>query len=96
MNLHFINEGVFHINTSQMADAYNASCSPDVMNRKMSLCGWTLLPQFPEVLIVPDLLQDVRYNDIDLLKYDCAQTLPEADSVGQAMLCASLQHAHCE
>ena len=60
VNLHFIDEGVFHINSSQMAACYNGACKPEVMSRKMSLCGWTLLPEFPEVLIVPDLMQDMR------------------------------------
>lgn len=69
VNLHFIDEGVFHINTSQMSNAYNASCTPDVMNRKLSLCGWTLLPEFPEVLIVPDLMQDMRYTFTNLFSY---------------------------
>ncbi|KAK9808554.1 hypothetical protein WJX73_008047 [Symbiochloris irregularis] len=31
-------------------------------HRSLSLCGWTLLPRHPEVLIVEDILEDARFN----------------------------------
>ena len=34
----------------------DGSCS----NRESSFCAWTLLPQHPEVLVVPDACQDIR------------------------------------
>ena len=59
-NIHFINEGIFQVNTSQPMACFKADYSPEDIPRKLSLCTWTLLPEFPEVLIVPDALQDIR------------------------------------
>lgn len=28
--------------------------------RRASFCAWTLLPEHPEVLVVPDALEDIR------------------------------------
>lgn len=28
--------------------------------RKASFCAWTLLPEHPEILVVPDALEDIR------------------------------------
>lgn len=37
---------------------------PDLkyMDKRDSFCAWTLLPEYPEVLVVPDALLDMRYN----------------------------------
>jgi len=59
-NIHFINEGIFQVNTSQVMACFKADYTPEDIPRKLSLCTWTLLPEFPEVLIVPDALQDIR------------------------------------
>lgn len=59
-NIHFIDEGSFRINTSQTVACFKEDFSPADLPRKLSLCCWTLLPEFPEVLIVPDALQDIR------------------------------------
>ena len=60
-NIHFINEGVFQINTSQCGlTGFKQDYCPETLDRKLSLCAWTLLPESPEVLVVPDALQDVR------------------------------------
>ena len=32
----------------------------DCTDRASSFCAWTLLPQHPEVLVVPDATQDIR------------------------------------
>ena len=28
--------------------------------RRASFCAWTLLPEHPEILVVPDALEDIR------------------------------------
>eukprot|EP00775_Hariotina_reticulata_P003799 gene3799-4056_t len=33
------------------------------VERRVSLCAWTLLSCFPEALVVPDLWEDVRFKD---------------------------------
>lgn len=48
------------MNTSQPMACFKADYTPEDIPRKFSLCTWTLLPEFPEVLIVPDALQDIR------------------------------------
>ncbi|KAL3152207.1 hypothetical protein ABBQ32_001294 [Trebouxia sp. C0010 RCD-2024] len=67
-NIHFINEGVFQINTSQGLTAFKQDFCPETLDRKLSLCAWTLLPESPEVLVVPDALQDVRFRDHPMMK----------------------------
>ncbi len=59
-NIHFIDEGMFQVNTSQCQTCFKEDFTPEDMPRKLSLCTWTLVPDFPEVLIVPDALQDIR------------------------------------
>lgn len=60
-NIHFITEGVFEINTSQCGlKGFKQDYCRETLDRKLSICAWTLLPESPEVLIVPDALQDVR------------------------------------
>ena len=61
-NIHFIDEGVFRMNTSQTVACFKEDFSPVDLPRKLSLCTWTLLPEFPEVLVVPDALQDIRFD----------------------------------
>ncbi|DBA81747.1 hypothetical protein WJX77_001163 [Trebouxia sp. C0004] len=67
-NIHFINEGIFQVNTSQAMACFKADFTPEDLPRKLSLCTWTLLPEFPEVLIVPDALQDIRFRDHPMIK----------------------------
>ncbi len=55
---------------------FKADYSPEEFPRKLSLCTWTLLPEFPEVLIVPDALQDIRsYPHCLLFAHPLAATL---------------------
>ncbi|MEW5298840.1 MAG: hypothetical protein WDW36_001918 [Sanguina aurantia] len=39
----------------------------DTTSRKASFCAWTLLPQHPEVLVVEDALEDVRFSNNPLV-----------------------------
>eukprot|EP00891_Asterochloris_glomerata_P001527 jgi/Astpho2/1527/Aster-05401 len=39
----------------------------DCTDRASSFCAWTLLPQHPEVLVVPDATQDIRFQDNPLV-----------------------------
>ena len=76
-NIHFINEGVFQINTSQCGlTGFKQDYCPETLDRKLSLCAWTLLPESPEVLIVPDALQDVRSALTLSLLLTCPGALP--------------------
>ena len=70
-NIHFIDEGVFRMNTSQTVACFKEDFSPVDLPRKLSLCTWTLLPEFPEVLVVPDALQDIRSSPVTLPERTC-------------------------
>ena len=59
-NIHFIGGEGYQINTSQTVACFKPDHTPEDMPRKLSICTWTLVPEFPEVLIVPDALQDIR------------------------------------
>ena len=102
-NVHFINDNVFQINTSQGMTGFKQDCCPEALPRKLSLCTWTLLPEFPEVLIVPDTLQDIR-SDPDLAnpcryalfplamhKY-CHNRLPQLCGKGKAAYTSTKAH----
>ena len=102
-NVHFINDNVFQINTSQGMTGFKQDCCPEALPRKLSLCTWTLLPEFPEVLIVPDTLQDIR-SDPDLAnpcryalfplavhKY-CHNSLPQLHGKGKAAYTSTKCH----
>eukprot|EP00882_Tetradesmus_deserticola_P009289 GHRQ01009800.1.p1 GENE.GHRQ01009800.1~~GHRQ01009800.1.p1 ORF type:complete len:518 (+),score=202.99 GHRQ01009800.1:1172-2725(+) len=63
------------------------------LERRQSLCAWTLLSRFPEALVVPDLREDARFKDFSVVtgwphaRFYAAVPLVNSDSVRLGTLC---------
>ncbi|WIA41989.1 hypothetical protein OEZ86_009290 [Tetradesmus obliquus] len=63
------------------------------VERRQSLCAWTLLSRFPEALVVPDLREDIRFKDFPVVvgwphaRFYAAVPLVNSDNVRLGTLC---------
>ena len=56
------------------------------VEKKDRLCAWTLLPEYPEVLVVPDSLQDMRHALSSIFSAQRSQSTSKM-LVGSVVIC---------